>query len=137
MKSVFATGFAAALLVSVGLGAAAAPHEPAPDHLAVYFSANQSTLTPEAKAVIDEAAKTIRQKSAKTIIVVGLAETNVAQLSAARGEAIESELVASGVDPDMIQLTSGELTASTGARAVPFAGRIAEIIIQPNGSLGL
>jgi OmpA family len=138
MKSVIATGFAAVLLGSLALGASAAPHVKSPDRLPVYFAMNEAALTPEAKAVVDEAAKTIQRQSAKTIIVVGASETSGARLNAERATAIEDELVASGVDPDRISLTTGELTASTGSASVPFAGRSAEIIIEPaNGSIGL
>lgn len=133
LVATFASGLASA---SAG---PAAPYE----RLPIYFAEHASELTSEAKAVIDEAAGMIQEKSARTIILVGLTErTGDAKadqrLSEARASAIERELLVQGVSPERIAVTSGELTASTGAGMdTPFAGRTAEIIIQPNDRVGL
>jgi outer membrane protein OmpA-like peptidoglycan-associated protein len=113
------------------------------ERLPIYFAANASELTPEAKAVIEEAAKTIKRTAAKTIIVVGAAgltgsERAGPRLRAERASAIESELIAQGVAVGQIAtLVDADLTAATGEAPSPFASRSAGIIIEPQSDVGL
>jgi hypothetical protein len=111
------------------------------ERLPIYFAPNASQLTPEAKAVIEEAAKTIKRTAAKTIIVIGAAggsERAGPRLRAERASAIENELIAQGVAVGQIAtFVDADLTAATGEAPTPFASRNAGIIIEPQSDVGL
>jgi hypothetical protein len=111
------------------------------ERLPIYFAPDASELTPEAKAVIEEAAKTIKRTAAKTLIVIGAAggsEKAGQRLRAERASAIESELIAQGVAIAQIAtFVDADLTASTGEAPPPFASRNAGIIIEPQSDVGL
>lgn len=140
MKSAFSSLLAASLLAAPLIAAPSAlvagPQRDT-QRLPIYFTENTASLTPEARSAIGEAAQLIRQKSARTLILVSASETGDRSLCQQRASAVADELIARGVAASKITVVAGELTAAISAAPPPFAGRTAEIIIEPEDNIGL
>lgn len=87
---------------------AAAKPEPAKDFM-VFFDWNKSTLTPEARKIITEAAAGAKSSGAKQVKVVGFTDTSGSpaynmRLSVRRAEAVRAEMVRLGVPATNISI---------------------------------
>jgi OOP family OmpA-OmpF porin len=124
--------------------ATVAPPPPAPmtgHPYEVYFEFDKSTLTPEARQIVQQAAQNALQGNATQIVATGHTDTvgtdsyNLA-LSKKRANAVRTELVHDGVGGNMIQ-TSGvgenDLAVPTGQDVNEPRNRRVEITVQAPG----
>jgi OOP family OmpA-OmpF porin len=119
--------------------AAAAP--PAPRPIEVYFEFDRATLTPDARAVVDQAAQNAKQGRATRIVATGHTDTvgrngYNQQLSIRRANAVRAALIADGIAASDIE-TSGvgknDLAVPTADNVNEPRNRRVEIIIQAPG----
>jgi cytochrome c oxidase subunit 2 len=118
--------------VLAGCTAAGAPGADAPRYL-VYFDEFSANLSPEAAAVIADAAKRVRESGARAIVVearasaTGTAQTN-RKLAETRSSIVADQLQADGIPPAIIQQVP---IGQTGSNDPTVAERRVDIIIKP------
>jgi outer membrane protein OmpA-like peptidoglycan-associated protein len=119
--------------------AAAVP--PAPRPFEVYFEFDRATLTPDARAVVNQAAQNAKQGQATRIIATGHTDTvgsaryNQA-LSVRRANAVRAALIEDGIAPNQIEtrgVGKNELAVPTADNVNEPRNRRVEIIIQAPG----
>jgi outer membrane protein OmpA-like peptidoglycan-associated protein len=106
---------------------AVAPHPPPTRDFTVYFDFNKTTLTPEARSVIQQAAAAAREAPVTHIQVVGHTDTVGSakynqRLSERRAEVVRAELIKDGVPADSIMARG----AGMNELAVPTAAGVKE-----------
>ena len=123
------------MLVGPGLVACAAAGAPGADtsRFLVYFNESSANLSPEATAIIADAAKRVRDSGARTIVVearasaTGTTRTNL-KLAETRSSIVADQLEADGVARSIIrQVPIGQ----TGSNDPTVAERRVDIIIEP------
>jgi outer membrane protein OmpA-like peptidoglycan-associated protein len=119
--------------------AAASPNTPQPARtFTLFFGYDQATLSPEAQAVVDEAAAAAKARRSARVTVAGHADTygdtayNMA-LSQRRAEAVKDALARDGVDQAAVAVVGrgeAELLVSTKDRVREPKNRRVEIVVQ-------
>ncbi len=115
----------------VACAAAGAPGADTPRYL-VYFGESSANLSPEATAIIADAAKRARDSGAQTIVVearasaTGTAQTN-RKLAETRSSIVADQLQADGIARAMIQQVP---IGQTGSNDPTVAERRVDIVIE-------
>lgn len=92
-------------------GAALAAEPPAPVHFILYFDRDSTQPTEESLKLIPEVVRVIRERNSNDVSVVGHTDTTGNReynykLSLARAQSVSQLLVAAGVDPVLLEVTS-------------------------------
>jgi len=132
-----AIAMSAGMLVIAAGSASALTGQPAPrPKISIYFPAGATRLTDEAQAVLDEAAKNVREASAPRVIIVGYGDHSGSteanySIAALRASTVEQGLIKRGIAPDAIVMTA-EASPTEADGKVEFIGeRKTDIIIEP------
>jgi outer membrane protein OmpA-like peptidoglycan-associated protein len=139
------TGIAALLAIAISAGAAyIAPSQAddqqadGPTHVSVYFRPGATVLTTEAGAMLDHMASVIKDKHAGRLIITGYASDGATApdeqtIAAARANAVETRLIANGVDAARIQIGVGQSSALGHTAEAPafIDGRRTDITVVP------
>jgi hypothetical protein len=97
-----------------------------PNNYIIFFADGTTALSPEARAIVDQAAAAIRTKKPSMVAVsTGVAGSNL-QLAAPRFEAIQKALVADGVPTDIIARAT---LPDPRENVTPVANQRAEIFL--------
>jgi outer membrane protein OmpA-like peptidoglycan-associated protein len=112
MQRVFALSMALGLLA----GCSTFMHE-APAKYLVFFSASDTNLSPDARAVVDHAAAAIRGTHPDSVMIAaGIATGDNLKLAQPRFDAVRAALVADGVSDDLIARSAiADASLSVGA----------------------
>jgi outer membrane protein OmpA-like peptidoglycan-associated protein len=120
----------AVMLALAGCAMMKKPTPPAPMMpvvLELFFPASSAELTPDAKAIVDQAASKVREQPPSTVTVAGYSAANgmpdrQKEMAEKRVQAVSAALVADGVDPKLIlRIPLGDAddnAGSTGDRRV-------------------
>jgi outer membrane protein OmpA-like peptidoglycan-associated protein len=119
-------------------GAALSALPPSPRHFTLYFRFESQELTDESRALVPEILQTVKQRSDPEVAVVGHTDTmgaprtNVA-LGLKRAVTVRDFLVAAGLDPSTVELTShgeGNLLIQTPDETPEPRNRRVEIAVR-------
>ena len=123
MKRILAACLAVACL------AACSTFSRAPSNYIVFFTEGASTLTPEARAIVNKAATEIRLKNPSSVaIATGVPTGDNLKLAEPRFEAIQKALIEDGVSNNIIARAT---LAEKQDNVTPIANQRAEIQLIP------
>jgi outer membrane protein OmpA-like peptidoglycan-associated protein len=92
-------------------GEALAAQPALPAHYILYFDSNSTQLTPESRKLIPEVLRSIQERSSNDVSVVGHCDTTGnreynQKLSLMRAQAVGQLIIAGGIDPSFLEITS-------------------------------
>jgi len=128
--------------VTPPMPAPAAAMPPTPRPFEVYFEFDRATLTPDARAVVDEAARNAKQGNATRIVATGHTDTVGSngyneRLSTRRADAVRAALIADGIPASEIETTGvgkNDLAVPTADNVNEPRNRRVEVVIQVPGA---